>query len=101
MDDCIGFRFEHGAAHGVRVEQIERNRLHPERANAFGVFGRSVRADYFVPSLEELRNEPAADRAARPCHEDSHRFSFKKPMRLADTQTFEGDVILLTYEVVR
>jgi hypothetical protein len=27
--------------------------------------------------------------------------SDQKPVRLVDTQTFEGDVVLLTYEAVR
>jgi hypothetical protein len=73
MDDRVGLGFEHGLAHGARVEQIERDRLRPERPYTFGVSGRSRGADHLVPSIDQLRNEPASDRTARSCYEDAHR----------------------------
>jgi hypothetical protein len=73
VDDRVGLGLEHGLAHRARVEQIERDRLRPERLHAFAVSGRPERADHLVPSVDQLRDEPGADRAARSCYEDSHR----------------------------
>jgi hypothetical protein len=36
-NDRLGLGFEHRLAHGTGVEQIERDRLRPERPYAFGV----------------------------------------------------------------
>jgi hypothetical protein len=72
MDDRVGPRFEHRLVNGARVEQIELDRLCPELPEVFGPSGRSVRSDHLVPVIDQLRNEPGADRTARSCHEDSH-----------------------------
>ena len=73
MDDRVGLGFEDGLAHGARVEQVEHDRLRPERPYAFGVLGRRGGADHLVPSLDQLGDEPGSDRTARSCNEDSHR----------------------------
>src|SRR6266542_6268125 len=72
VDDRVGLGFEHGLAHGARVEQVERDRLRPERPYTLGVSRRPEGADHLVPPVDQLRNEPAADRTARPSDEDSH-----------------------------
>jgi hypothetical protein len=73
MDDRVRLGLEDGLAHGARVEQVEGDRMGPERAQPLGVAGRAERADHLVPSVDQLGNEPAADGAARSCDEDSHR----------------------------
>jgi hypothetical protein len=73
MDDRVGLRREHRTAHGGRVEEVERDRLGAERAYAFSTLGRGGRADHVVSSLDQLGNEPGANRAARSGYEDSHR----------------------------
>jgi hypothetical protein len=72
VDDRVWFGVEHGLAHGACVEQIERDRPGPERPYTFGVSRRSGGADYLLPSTDQLRNEPSADRTARAYNEDSH-----------------------------
>ena len=54
MDDRLGRGLEHRLAHGARVEQIERDRLAPERPQTFGVARRPVGADHLVPSFDQL-----------------------------------------------
>ena len=44
-----------------------------ESTDPLGVGGRPEGADHLVTSIDELRNEPGADRTARPSDEDSHR----------------------------
>jgi hypothetical protein len=73
VDDRIGPGGGNRLADGRRVEQVENDRLRPERAQAFGSVGRTGGADHLVASKHELGDEPGADRAARPCDEDSHR----------------------------
>lgn len=75
VDDRVGLGFEDGLAHGARVEQIERDRLRPERPDTFGVSRRPGGADHLVSSIDQLRNEPGADRTARAYDEDLHRTS--------------------------
>src|SRR6266508_3460126 len=72
VDDRLGPGFEHSLAHCARVEQIERDRLRPERPYTLSVSRRPEGADHRVPPVDQLRNEPAADRTARPSDEDSH-----------------------------
>jgi hypothetical protein len=73
MDDRVGPAFEHGLANGARVEQVEGDRLPAECPYTLGVSGRPRGADHLVPALDQLSDEPASDRAARSCDEDSHR----------------------------
>ena len=75
MDDRVGLGREHGLAHGAGVEQVERDRLRPERPDALAVPGRAEGADHLVAAIDELRDEPAADGSARSCQENSHRVS--------------------------
>ena len=82
VDDRVGLGLEDGLAHGARVEQIERDRLRPERPHALGVAGRPGGADHLVPSIDQLGDEPGADRTARSCDEDSHRCSPSRSHRL-------------------
>jgi hypothetical protein len=63
----------------ARVEQVEHDRLCPQRVQAFGLVGRAGGADHLVASVDELRDEPGADGAARPRDEDSHRVCAKTP----------------------
>jgi hypothetical protein len=72
VDDRVGLGFEDGLAHGASVEQVERNRFGSERAQTLGVSRRPERADHLVALIDQLRNEPGADRTARPGNEDSH-----------------------------
>jgi len=60
-------------AHGAGVEQVEPDRLGAERPHPLSAAGRPMGADHLVPALDQLRDEPGADRPARPCDEDSHR----------------------------
>jgi hypothetical protein len=76
MDDRLGLGLEDGLAHGTRVEQVERDRLRPERPYPLGVSTRPRGADHLVAPINELRNEPGADRTARSRYEDSHDVSF-------------------------
>ncbi|HEY6775104.1 MAG TPA: hypothetical protein VI122_01185 [Thermoleophilaceae bacterium] len=73
VDDRVRLGFEDGLPHGARIEQIERDRLRPQRPYRVGVSGRPEGADHLVPSIDQLRNEPGADGTARPSNEDSHR----------------------------
>ena len=73
MDDRVGRGSEDGLAHSACVEQIERDRLRPERPYTLVVAGRPEAADDLVTSLDQLRNEPGTDRTACSCDEDSHR----------------------------
>ena len=72
MDDRLGLGSEDGLANGTRVEQVERDRLRPERSHALGAAGRPGRADHLVPCVDQLGDEPGSDRAAGSCDEDSH-----------------------------
>ena len=56
-----------------RVEQIERDRPRAERPQLLGACRRVVGADHLVACVDQLGNEPAADRAARSCDENAHR----------------------------
>jgi hypothetical protein len=73
MDDRVRLRREHRSAHGAHVEKIERDRLRTQGPKAVVVSGRPEAADHLVPTLDQLRHEPGADRSARACYEDSHR----------------------------
>jgi hypothetical protein len=64
---------EHRLAHRAGVEQVERDRLRAERPHALAVSRRPERADRLVASIDQLGNQPGADRTARACNEDSHR----------------------------
>src|SRR4029077_5028295 len=55
-----------------RVEQVQRDRLGAQRPYPVGVARRPMSADYLVPVLDELGNEPGADRTGLPHDEDSH-----------------------------
>ena len=77
MDDRVGLGLEDGLAHGARVEQIERDRLRPERPYPLGGSARPRGADHLVAPIKELGNEPGADRTARSRYEDSHDVSFR------------------------
>jgi hypothetical protein len=67
MDDRVGRGGEDGLAHGPRIEQIERQRLRPERPYTLRVAGRPVGADHLVASIGQLGDKPGADGAARAC----------------------------------
>ena len=73
VDDCLGLGFENRLAHRAGREQVERDRLRAERPDTLTVSRRSERADHLVASIDQLGNEPGADRTARACNEDSHR----------------------------
>jgi hypothetical protein len=73
VHDRVGLGFEDGLAHSARLEQVERDRLRPERPYPLGFAWRPEGADHLVTVIDELRNEPGADRTARPRDEDSHR----------------------------
>jgi hypothetical protein len=75
VDDRVRLRFQHGFADGARVEQIEHDRVRPERAKALGVFGRPGGADHVVSCLDQLGNQPGTDCAARSGDEDFHGVS--------------------------
>jgi hypothetical protein len=75
VDDRVRLRSGDGSSHGVCVEQVEHDGLRVLAAEALRLVSRPRRADYLVAAFYELRNEPPADRAGRPCYEDSHRFS--------------------------
>jgi hypothetical protein len=61
--------------HRVPVEQVERDRIRAERADSLGASGRPESAGHLVPPIDQLGDEPAADRPARTYDEDSHRLS--------------------------
>ena len=73
MDDRIRLGLQDGLADRARVEQVQRDRLSPERPHPVGVARRPVSADHLVPAVDELSDEPGTDRTARPRDEDSHR----------------------------
>jgi hypothetical protein len=73
VDDRVRPGGDDGIAHRGRVEQVEHDRLGALLAQARGLLRRTGCADDLVPPLEQLRDEPGADRAGRPCDEDSHR----------------------------
>jgi hypothetical protein len=73
VDDRPGLGVQDGRAHGARVEQVERDRLGPERPDPLRVPGRPEAADHLVSLIDELGNEPGADRTARSHDEDPHR----------------------------
>jgi hypothetical protein len=75
MDDRVGLGHEHGHAHGVCIEQIERDRLRTQGPEAGVVSGRPEGAGHLVPTLDQLRHDPGANRSARACYEDSHRLT--------------------------
>ena len=75
MHDRVGLGLEDGLAHRASVEQIEHDRLRAERPQTLDVARRPGGADHVMPSIDQLRNEPGADRTARPCNENSHRVS--------------------------
>jgi hypothetical protein len=74
VGDRVRLGREDGLAHGTRVEQVELDRLRPERAYGVCLAGRAVGADHLVPSVDELGYEPAPDGAAGAGDENSHGF---------------------------
>jgi hypothetical protein len=72
MDDRIGCGIDDRLANGVAVEEIERDRLRPERPKTLGVPGRPESADHLVASIDQPGNESCADGTARPRNEDPH-----------------------------
>ena len=72
VDDRVRRGLEHGPAHGRAIEQIERDRLGAERPEVLRLLGRPRGADHLVASLDELGDQPGADRTARSCNEYSH-----------------------------
>jgi hypothetical protein len=73
VDDRLRSDGDDGLPHRLSVEQVEHDRLRPEFLQAFGLLARAGAADHLVAPFEELGDEPYADRAGRPCNEDSHR----------------------------
>jgi hypothetical protein len=73
VDDRVRLGLVDGPADRARVEQVQRDRLGPELTYPAGVSRRPMSADHLVPVLDELRDEPDADRTGRPRDEDSHR----------------------------
>jgi hypothetical protein len=71
VDDRVGLGFEDRPADGVRVEDVEGDRLGAQRPEPVTVG--PVGADHLVPAIDELSDEPGADGAARSCYEHSHR----------------------------
>ena len=95
MDDRLGPGFEYGLADGAGVEQIERDRLRPERPDPLSVGGRPEGADHLVTSIDELRNDPGADRTARPSDEDSHRvLLFGIGVNVVTSAGFRGSLLM-------
>jgi hypothetical protein len=72
VDDRIGPGGEHGLPHGVSVEDVEHHRLRAQGAQTVCLPGGARAADHLVTPLDELRDEPRAEGARRPCDEDSH-----------------------------
>jgi hypothetical protein len=56
-----------------RRDRADRDRLRAKRAHALAMSRRPERADHLVASIDQLGDEPGADRTARACNEDSHR----------------------------
>jgi hypothetical protein len=73
IDDRVGPGGGNRLAHCPRVERVEHSRLGSEPAQPLCLLGRAGAADHLVAALQQLGDEPAADRTARPYHEDSHR----------------------------
>ena len=73
VNDRLGLGFEHRLAHRAGVKQVEGDRLRAERPHAVAASRRPERAGHLVASIDQLGNEPGADRTARACNEDSHR----------------------------
>jgi hypothetical protein len=72
MNDRLGLGFEHRLAHRAGIEQIERDRLRAKRPHPLAMSRRPERADHLVASIDQLGDEPGADRTARTCDENSH-----------------------------
>jgi hypothetical protein len=59
--------------HGRAVEQVERDRLCAKLGEGVSPGRRAGSPDHVMAALNELGNEPGADRSGRSSHEDSHR----------------------------
>jgi hypothetical protein len=75
VHDRLGLGLEHGLAHRARVEQVEPDRLRAEPAQQLAARAGAVRPDDVMAFVDQLGNEPAADRAARAGDEYAHRWS--------------------------
>jgi hypothetical protein len=73
MDDRVGLGAHDRFMDGLGVERIEHGRLRAEFAQLWRLFGRVACADDLVAALEQMRNEPTADRATRSYDEHLHR----------------------------
>jgi hypothetical protein len=74
MHDRLGPALEHGLAHRARVEQVKHQRLRAERPQQRRLCRRVVGADDLMARIDQLGNESAADRAAPPSDEYTHRY---------------------------
>jgi hypothetical protein len=83
VNDRIGLGTQNGLADGPGVEQVELDRLRTERPDPIGTTGRVVGPDDLVSALDELREQPAADRTAGTCDKDSHRVLLRFSMEEA------------------
>jgi len=75
VDDRLGDGLEHRLSHSASIEEIESNRSCAECADAPAAAGGGMGADDLMAGIDQLRNEAAANRTARPCNENSHRLS--------------------------
>jgi len=105
VDDRVGPGGDDGLPHRAPVEQVEHDRLRAQGVQAVGFVRGAGAADHLVASLHELGDEPRADRAGRPCNEDSHPFSpFVVSTRRRDSEwlrqmsQLSGDRLLLARE---
>ncbi len=73
MDDRVGLGLEDGLPDGAGVEQVEGDRPGSEGPHALGALGRRRGADHLVAAIDQLGDEPGADRTARSGDKDSHR----------------------------
>jgi hypothetical protein len=73
VHDRLRLCLEHRFAHRRRAEQVEPHRLCAEGPQPLGPRRAVVGTDHLVPRLDQLRDEPSADRAARAYEQDSHR----------------------------
>ena len=73
MDNRVRFGLEDHLAHRLSIEQIDDDCLRSQRPYALAVGRRLGGADHLMTLVHQPPNEPGADRAARPCNENSHR----------------------------
>ncbi len=96
-----GSRLEHGLAHCPGVEQIERDRLRAQRPYAFGACRATCRCRSPRALLDQLGNEPGADRSACSGDEDSHRVLLSLSGYHAEPRHIEWSARVYRYDPTR